>query len=332
MPVNKKQLLRMLKFVAELRKNSYPNSKSFSEKLRIADLEENLNISCSERTVLRDIDVLKQEFKAPLKFDAERNGFYLARNTWEFHCPLLCEELITSSLLGVRLAEDIVPQPLKSYISSSVDNQLANNNSDFLDKAFIESLIIASGIKAMIEPETFKAVFDGWRKREVIEFTYYTPHGAKNSHRILEPHLISFLKGIWYVKGIDLSNNEEIRVFAIHRMKSVKLTGKFFEINKQILENVRRNGLFNYEKFDNIKLQCDASIAFYFYEHQTAKKLKIDRQKDGSLIVVLPPSTEYDAIRWILGESGKIKVLEPEWLREKVVAAGRKIIEVNSMP
>ena len=327
MPVNKKQLLRLIKFIAELKQNHYPNSISFAEKLKQTDLVENLNINCSARTIQRDIDVLKSEFDAPLKFDAERNGYFLTSNYWEFQCPPLCEELMTSSLLGARLAEDFVPQPLKSSIRDAVDMQLANSNSEFLDKAFIESLIVASGIKVEVDPDIFKTVFDGWRLRNAIKISYKTQDGTCSEQQ-LDVHVISFHKGIWYIKARTESNS--VNVFAIHRIKSVEATSLKFEIDKSILEDVRRNGLFNFPKISGITLRCDASIAFYLYEHQPAKKFKVTPQPDGSLIIVLQPATEFDAIRWILAEAGKIKVLEPEWLREKVVAAGKKIIEANS--
>jgi len=108
------------------------------------------------------------------------------------------------------------------------------------------------------------------------------------------------------------------------------MTDLKFEIDKSIVEDVRRNGLFNYPKVSGITLKCDASIAFYLHEHQAAKKFKVTQQSDGSLIIVLQPATEFDAMRWILAEAGRIRVLEPEWLREKVIAAGKQIIEVNT--
>ncbi len=327
MPVNKKQLLRMIKFIAELKQNRYPNSITFAEKLKQMDLMENLNISCSARTVQRDIDVLKSEFDAPLKFDPERNGYFLTSNYWEFQCPPLCEELMTSSLLGARLAEDMMPQPLKGSIRDAVDMQLASSNSEFLDKAFIESLIVASGINVEIDPDIFKTVFDGWRLRRAVKITYKSQDG-NHSDQQLDVHVISFHKGIWYVKG--RIENDTLKIFAIHRIKSVKLTKLEFEIDQEIVEEVRKNGLFNYPKLSGITLCCDASIAFYLQEQQKAKKFKITSQPDGSLIIVLQPVTEFDAMRWILAEAGRIRVMDPEWLREKIVAAGRKIIEANT--
>ena len=60
------------------------------------------------------------------------------------------------------------------------------------------------------------------------------------------------------------------------------------------------------------------------------KKFKIERQDDGSLIITLKPAFEHEVIRWVLGEAGRIEVLYPPELRQKVAAAGRKIMEKNS--
>jgi predicted DNA-binding transcriptional regulator YafY len=328
MAVTKKQVMRLIRFVAELKNNSYPNASTFAEKLRNADIEENLNISCNARTVQRDIKSLKQDFKAPIKYDPDQNGYYLTRKTWELHCPALCEDLTASFMIASKLAEDIVPQPIKNEITNAMLDIKANSNSDFLDKCFMESLIIASGTKALVNPDIFKTIFDGWRNQEVVNLEYQRPDERRSTNEF-EPHIISFHKGIWYSKGIFVQEDREV-VLAIQRVKSAALTNRYFEIDKKLIEKVKRNGLFNFEKIKNIEVQCDHSIAFYLYEHQKKKKFKITPQKDGTLIVKLAPAIEHDVIRWILGEGGKVRVLKPEWLRKKVASAAQKIVTANS--
>ena len=328
MPSNKKQIMRMIRFVAELKKNSYPNASSFAKKLRMTDIDENLNISCNTRTIQRDIESLKKDFNAPIVYDHEQCGYYITRKTWEFHCPVFCEGIISSLMIATRLAEDIIPQPIKKEITDASIDLSSTNNSEFLDKCFMESLLIASGTKALVSPDIFKTIFDGWRNQEAIEVEYKKPDESC-SIRKFEPHIISFHKGIWYTKGIFIKDNREV-VLAIQRIKSCILTKKYFKINRKLLKDVKHNGLFNYKKIKDIIVQCDPSIAFYMYEHQKAKKFKINEQKDGSLIVKLAPAIKYEAIRWILGEGGKVSVIEPEWLRYEVVTLANNIIKSNT--
>ena len=84
MPVNKKQLLRFIRIIALLKADKYPNCASFSKMLRKIDINENLNIACTPKTIYRDIKALKNDFHAPIEFDASRNGYFLSDTTWDF--------------------------------------------------------------------------------------------------------------------------------------------------------------------------------------------------------------------------------------------------------
>ena len=327
MSVQSRQALRLLKFVAEMKKNNYPNAESFSKLLRKIDLEENIDCFRTPRTILRDIEVLEKEYRAPIAYDAGRRGYYLTR-PWDFEVPVLGDDIISMTVLGTRLASDILPEPVKGEVDHAVEKSLSQNNSEFFDEAMIESLLCASGIKAAVEPAVFKKIFDAWRQHQVVKMVYSKPNSEPAEHKF-EPHIIAFHKGVWYAKGYEYQTRD-IRVYAVQRISSCEFAGDIFETDKKLLENTKRNGLFEYPKIDGIRLLCDPSIAFYLYEHQKVKKFKIERQDDGSLTVTLRPAFEHDVIRWVLGESGKIEVLYPEELRRKVAAVGKKIWEKNS--
>jgi predicted DNA-binding transcriptional regulator YafY len=328
MPLNKKQIIRLIKIVSELKQNNLPNRNTLAELFRKADLEENINISCCAETIGRDIKALKEDFNAPIEFDSIQNGYRLTNKNWEFECPLQCDKLLTSSLFGARIAEDIAPVPLKNEIRNAIDHQLTTNNSEFLDEAFMQSLIIASGIKAEVSPENFKILLDGWRNHEAIRFSYRKPNGEKTD-RYFEPHIISFHNGAWYTKGINLPDEREL-VFAIQRMEDIELSGKYFEVSKDLIDRTNKEGLFNYPRIKGIKVLCHSSIAYYLYEQQSSKNFKIEEQENGDLILELAPAIEHEAIKWILGEAGKIRVLEPESLKQKIARAGECLMKANS--
>lgn len=327
MSVQSRQALRLMKFVAELKKNSFPNAGSFAKLLRQADVDENFSCACSTRTVLRDIETLQRDYHAPIDYDASRRGYYLTDPEWEFAVPILSDDILSMTLLGTRLASDILPEPVKTDVDRAMEKALTGNSSEFFDEAMIESLLCSTGIKAAVDPAIFKKVFDGWRRHQVLAITYTKPDGEV-SKRKFEPHIIAFHQGIWYAKGY-IWQTKEVRNYAIQRIGEAAYGGGSFETDRKLLEHTRRNGLFEYPKIDGVRLRCDASTAFYLYEHQRTKKFKIERQDDGSLVVTLRPAVEHDVIRWVLGEGGKIEVLDPPELRAKVAAAGKRIWERN---
>ena len=328
--MNKKseQLLRKLKFIAEVKKNNYPNAMNFARKLSQYEGEDGEPFGCSPRTVIRDIKDLIEVHKAPLEYDAANRGYFLRDPSWEFNVPVFEEDFVSMTLIGTRLATDILPAPLNRDVDDAIAQTLATNSSEFFDSAMIESLLCASGIKADIDPEIFKAVFDAWRKKQVVRINYRNPKGEAAEH-IFEPHIIAFHRGIWYVKGYKYGTRE-IRLYAIQRIISLHGGIARFETDKKLLEDTRREGLFNYDRVSGIKLHCDAAIAFYIYEQRKKFNSRIERLDDGSLIVTLNPSIEHEVIRWILAEAGRIQVLEPAALRNKIRDAGRNIFEKNS--
>lgn len=321
------RLLRQLKFVAEMKLGNYPNAQSMAREFERYEDEDGEPMGCSPRTVMRDINHLL-ELGAPIEYDPTNKGYYLRHKSWEFKVPVFQEDFVSMAMLGTRLAEDIVPEPLKTDIDGAIVQALATNSSEFFDAAMIDSILCASGMKAAINPEIFKKLFDAWRRKRMVTIRYRDPQG-KETESDFEPHLIVFHKGLWYAKGY-IYNTKNLRIYACQRILSVTSNPQGFETDRKLIDDTRRKGLFNYPKVEGIRLHCDASIAFYIYEQQKVFKSKIERQEDGSLVVALNPTVEHDVIRWILAEAGRIQVLEPKALREKIAEAGRNITRNNS--
>ncbi len=328
MSTHAQKTLRQLKMIAELKKGNFPNTQTMAKLFTRREGGKGEPMGCSPRTILRDIKDLQEEYGAPIEYDDANKGYFLRDRAWEFKCPVFQEDFIDMAVLGTRLSEDIVPEPLKTDIDDAVTQTLATNSSEFFDTAMIDSILCASGMKASIDEGVFETIFHAWRRKQALRIKYRDPKG-KEIETEVEPHIIAFHKGLWYIKGFTY-NTKELRIYACHRIASAERNGHCYETDRKLLEDTRKKGLFNYPKVSGIKLHCDATIAFYIYEQQKIFKSKIERQDDGSLVVTLNPTVEHDVIRWILAEAGRIQVLEPQSLRVKIAEAGREIAARNS--
>lgn len=326
--VKSQQNLRLAKIVAELKRNRPVNTQTLAEYFREHENEPGAPLGCSARTVARDIQHLQQALNAPIEYDESERTYVLTNHSWNFATPIFDEEFVSMTMLGVQLAEDFAPAPLKGQMDRALAQTMANNSSRFFDRTMMETILAASGVKSHVEPAVFQGLFDAWRLRQCVKLRYQDPQG-KASEQDFEPHLLVFHKGNWYTKGY-LMGMREVRVFACQRVTGVEPLPRMFQSDRKLLEETRRNGVFNYPKVIGIKLHCDASIAFYIREQQQKFQSKLEPQPDGSLIVSLNPTVEHDVLRWVLGEGGRIQVLEPQELREKVAEAGREITRRNS--
>lgn len=323
MPVSKKQVIRLTKLVAAMKEKRYPNAVSFAQLLNSEDLNNNLNISCTSKTIQRDIKVLKDDFKAPIGFDRDRNGYYLKHTGWDFFCPVLQEEGMLAAVLGAKIAEDIMPEPVKGAIRNAVDAHECVNNPDFMDTAYIKTLIIASGVKYDIDPQVFRVVFEAWQKRLAVTITYKSPDG-KESDRCIEPHVMAYYNSSWYIKAFCLSANEK-RVFAVHRISSAKITNKSFEPDDEIVNSVVSGELFNYKKVKDIEINCHPEIVQYVREHKPRIGETLRENLDGSITLFIKEMTERDLIKWILSEAGNAHLVKPKEIALKIAETAERI-------
>ena len=119
MPLQKSRMHRLMRIAALLKENHYPNSETLVKEFRRIAVEEELEIDCGKKTILRDMKLLETEFKCPLGFDRTRNGYYLKHHGWEFIAPaLLDENEMLAAVIGARIAEEIFPPPLKNRAST----------------------------------------------------------------------------------------------------------------------------------------------------------------------------------------------------------------------
>ncbi len=85
---------RLRRIISELQRGTYPN------KARPAEL-----IGRTSRTVHRDLEALREDWNAPIAFDRQRNGFYLADAKWQIPELRLTEgELSVPSRVGGELS------------------------------------------------------------------------------------------------------------------------------------------------------------------------------------------------------------------------------------
>lgn len=317
--IKQNKTLLMMKFVAELRKNNYPNASSFAKML------EKEEISRTPRTIQRWIDELITTYMAPIEYDYSNRGYYLTDHEWDFESPDFDGNVLSSIMLSTQLASAILPPVLKEQVNTAMNQALCNGESTELDDAVINSFISNSKIIAAVDPDIFKKVFCAWSRHQVFEMSYQKPTGETKNY-VIEPHIIAHNQGKWYIKGYEYDCEEKIaKCYAIQRIRSIGSFVDCFETDKALVERTNKYGLFEFTKVEGIKLYCEPSIVFYLKEHEKNMGYTLNIRKDGSAVMLMPPMPKHEIIRYVLGEAGLLTVLEPLSLREEIAEIGAKI-------
>ncbi len=313
MPLQKSRMHRLMRIAALLKENRYPNSETLVKEFRRIAEEEELEIDCGKKTILRDMKVLETEFGCPLAFDRMRNGYYLKHHGWDFIAPaVLDENEMLAAVIGARIAEEIFPAPLKNKIRNAVDYLLQNNNPDFLDTANMAGLNILSGLYANLEPHIFMTLFQGWQSNHRVKIAYADWQGEL-SERIIEPHTLVFFNNSWYTKGF-CHLKKQPRTFALHRIKSAELLKTDFEPDKDIIESVNPDSFLGFEKVKNVKLKVKG---------YTLDRLKSSPLHSGQVIhedgtVDIPAISSEVLFPFILSQEGNAVLPEPSELKQEL--------------
>ncbi len=324
MAVSRKQLMRLIRLVARLKENRYPNCATFAEELRGLDLEENLNLACTPKTIARDIAVLKRDFGAPIAFDFMQNGYYLTNHGWTFSCPQIYDDTsLLSAVLGARVAEHIFPQPLKQQIRDAVDYLLTGNESDFLDTTQINSLVVIPSNRTPIDADVFMPLFHAWQRHEICRISYTDSRGNA-TERNFEPHALIFYDGMWYAKGF-CHKRQEMRTLALPRMKSVVLSGIRFTPDPKIVATANEEGIFDHDMVENVIVHCDDQLAKIIQTRPLHHEQEVVECPDGGCNICVKRMTRFHLVTWVMRQCGRATIVQPEECRKEVAGFAEKI-------
>ncbi len=144
------------------------------------------------------------------------------------------------------------------------------------------------------------------------------------SHRTIQPLALRFQWYGWYLFGFDLSKND-YRTFKIARIQNLETTGIKFRNNADVEELLRMNDIAYMKTCENIKVWCHKdSISILEEYFPDEERVAFE---DGHYIMNLhvPPNERlWQALLLSMGD--KVKIIEPEYYRDKLIEAALKFL------
>jgi predicted DNA-binding transcriptional regulator YafY len=164
--------------------------------------------------------------------------------------------------------------------------------------------------------------------RKIIEIDYFTMSRKEKTRRKVAPYKIWFFDGAFYLVG-NCGLREDIRIFALDRIKSLKLTDETFEMPDDFkVEDFMQTsfGVFH-GKPQNVRIRFAAEVAGYISEKIWHKTQKIQPQKDGSLIFEARVAGTDEIKFWLMTWGSKAEVLSPAALRDEMISEAEVMLQ-----
>jgi predicted DNA-binding transcriptional regulator YafY len=133
--------------------------------------------------------------------------------------------------------------------------------------------------------DSIDAISEATVQRKIIEIDYFTMSRKEKTRRKVAPYKIWFFDGAFYVVG-NCGLREDIRIFALDRIKSLNLTDETFDMPEDFkVEDFMQTSFGVFQgKPQDVRIRFAAEIAGYISEKTWHQTQKIEPQKDGSII------------------------------------------------
>lgn len=330
MGMTKYNILRLKRLLAMLKENRYPNYPRFLAEMKHHDIAGVYNLSA--RTLQRDIAFLKSEYRAPIEYDHERRGYFLADSGWSVDIPLLEETEMRAAVLGARIAENLMPAPVKQEMRSAVDTLLTVNGNGMDETAILLSLV-AFGSRATVSPEVFRVIFDAWQRHQCVK-VLYVPVDKAASSQLIEPHALAFYEGNWYLKArvrakdgkAVPSNQRRASTLALHRIQSAEATDIAFKPDQRLIDAVNRREIFNFPLVKDIRLRLGPQARKFVDEQFSVTEVARDGEH---YIVRIAAAPAYRIVNYVLVEGGDAQLLNHPELAAEVVKRAQRAIDAQ---
>lgn len=309
---NKPQFSRLLELDRAIRAGKYPNCLSFAA-----------TYECSQKTVQRDIDYLKDQLGAPLAYDRGKQGYYYTASSWFLPSLNLSEGDLLALLVGSKALEQYRGTPM----AAQVERVFAKLAGMLPDKISIRPELVfnrfsfTSPPTKPIDVDVWTCLVRGLLTQTVVRMIYRSFEAQTSKAVQLSPYHIANLQGEWYVFGFS-DVHGELRQFALPRIEKATLTERHFDLPadfdpaKMLSKTFSRFVLG--ETTHTVRLLFDKEIAPWVLERQWHAQQKAIRRKNGDVELSFAVAGIFEVFRWVLAWGRYAQVLAPQELKTMV--------------
>lgn len=278
----------------------------------------------TERTIRRDIEAL-QEAGFPL-YDDRAEG----RRVWrlvEGYKHRVTQTFTLSELAALYFGKNLMSFLGGSPFAEDLESAFAKIREALPERA----LPYLSRIQELfaVRPEPWK---DYSKKKDVIaglidatlhqrraRLEYYSLSSRRTKGYTVDPYRVVYHHGGLYLYA-RVAEYEEVRTFAVERIKRLELLEQSFEIPKDFDLGAYARGAFGITggKPESVELHFDSPAADYVRERVWHESQSLEERPDGSVALRMSVAPGPELQAWIKGFLPHVRVVAPKALKEAI--------------
>ncbi len=311
------QIKRIQHIHNQIANNKFPNCKTLAKELDV-----------SEMTIHRDMDKLRDDFRAPIEFNYTENGFYYYE-TYEFTLQKTLEENELQLLTEAKIfLSHFKNTPVYEGMEKVLDSFCANRKYEKDDDLLLRRIALAPSTepRVHINPKTWEDITEALKKNYVLHLHYPKPsdditepsvpvHEQEEDRWTVRPYQILLDKGIGYLLGY-VEEKKDVRLFDLNKISHLSTSFRQFDLPEKFeIENFTGGGHFGAFKRFRPK---QYKIAFYeaarpiIRNGNWADNQKIEEDdENGRTILTFTAAQDMRILKWVFENMAYAEPLEP---------------------
>lgn len=289
----------------------YPSASAMAKALEV-----------SWRTVIRDLECLRDDEGAPIAYDASRKGYYFVSAGWSLAPVSLTQKEMLAFALASRMFHPFRGTPMERDLQSLFGKigKALDGSAAFSSPVNPDQVSFISDDYVPLDHEVWSRIAGHIQRREVIRVRYRTFSGTEKSYRLSPVHLTSY-HGNWYMVAFR-ENKPDPSTFALSRLISIRPL-KIASWASPLFDGAEfartAFGITRGDKELKVHLRFSPRIATYIAERVWHPTQRLSPRPDGRLDVRMVTRGWKELVRWILSWQPDVEVLSPVILRNRVI-------------
>ena len=290
-------------------------------------------IECSERTVYRDLDVLK--FAGIPYYREGDQQFVRVRSDFRFPVMTLTDD----EVLGLSLAAAITKAPGLDVTAGAVPatRKLAAVSKEKTQELIDDAMRLVSVLDLKLvdhsrHHEAIRTIQLALLQGKQISGLYESPYEPAPVRLKLHPYRLCLIKNAWYVIG-TMADEKVPKTFRVARFKTLRMQTELATVPEDFdLRTYFGNAwaVFRGDQSYDIELKFKPAAAKIVTETVWHHTQKASTHKDGSLTLSFQVDGLNEILNWILSWAGQVRVQKPDELKALFVQTLEDAIQIQA--
>lgn len=283
----------------------------------------------SEKTIYRDLELLKSEFDAPIEYDSNRKSFHYTKPFKLSSFDFTINELYNLAIIR-ELIKSSDSNPFKTGQKSLFNKIVLKFDDDIKKQIQTVSEKISFNFKPArkLNEKIFKVIERALLEERTVRIIYFNPEENSESERTVDPYHLRNYEGDWYLIGYN-HLRQKVRIMAVNRIRKIILTNNYFDIPESF--NVKEYFKDSFRKrrtskLYEVKIEVYRKYISQLMESKIHSSQKIQKLRNGNIIIRITVNDLLEIKDWILTNSKKIKLNSPRILIDQILNDAQDII------